>query len=403
MCTKPSFNLILVALACVVLWMAMLWLLPASALGADGGALFASDTGSGTACSQAQPCALQVALDRSVAGDVIYVAAGTYTASGAAVVTITKGITLYGGWDGASSGPLVRDPVAHRSILDGQGSRRVVYISGDFVCGVDGFTIRGGNATAGPEAGCGGGVYIRGARPTIAHNVISGNRASASPIIDGLGGGLFLSDCQNANLSGNWVLDNTANEAAGHGGGLWIQSSGLTMTNNIVAGNYATDHAGGLALAASDGARVTATLLHNTIADNDTGSGDGRIAIHAHTSRVRLTMRNNLIAGHTYGVFVVSGSSLYAYNTLFFAQSMAPLQGAGSLAVWGTIHGRDPLLDTAWHLGAASPAVDAGVNAGVTIDIDGDARPAGYGYDIGADECTECRRLFLPVLLRGAG
>jgi hypothetical protein len=48
----------------------------------------------------------------------------------------------------------------------------------------------------------------------------------------------------------------------------------------------------------------------------------------------------------------------------------------------------DPNLDVAYHLQAGSAAIDAGVDAGVTTDIDGEARPWGMGYDIGADEYT---------------
>ena len=39
-----------------------------------------------------------------------------------------------------------------------------------------------------------------------------------------------------------------------------------------------------------------------------------------------------------------------------------------------------------YRIGAGSAAIDAGVDAGVTTDIDGETRPFGAGYDIGADE-----------------
>ncbi len=45
----------------------------------------------------------------------------------------------------------------------------------------------------------------------------------------------------------------------------------------------------------------------------------------------------------------------------------------------------DPATDN-YHIGSRSAAMDAGTDIGITTDIDGDARPAGAGYNIGADE-----------------
>ena len=45
-----------------------------------------------------------------------------------------------------------------------------------------------------------------------------------------------------------------------------------------------------------------------------------------------------------------------------------------------------PHFDPWWRLQGNSDAIDAGVNSGVADDIDGDPRPWGAAFDIGADE-----------------
>ena len=131
------------------LTLALLWVLnahPRPVL-ADPGDLFVTTSGTGTACTQDTPCVLQTALGQAVNGDTIYVAQGTYTGTGSAVVTVTQSITLAGGWNGAPSGAVVRAPDTYTTTLDGEIARRVVYISGDITPTLDGFSITRGDAT----------------------------------------------------------------------------------------------------------------------------------------------------------------------------------------------------------------------------------------------------------------
>jgi len=51
-----------------------------------------------------------------------------------------------------------------------------------------------------------------------------------------------------------------------------------------------------------------------------------------------------------------------------------------------------------FHIGSDSAAIDAGVDAGVGTDLDGEGRPAGAGYDIGADEFYF--KTYLPLMIK---
>jgi hypothetical protein len=56
-----------------------------------------------------------------------------------------------------------------------------------------------------------------------------------------------------------------------------------------------------------------------------------------------------------------------------------------------------------YHIGPNSAAIDAGVTTAVTEDVDGEPRPSGSRYDIGADEYSgpvQRRYIYLPVVLK---
>ena len=111
---------------------------------ADPGNLFVTVLGSGSACTQAAPCNLQVALTSAITDDNIYVAAGTYIHSSDPVVLLNKDVNLLGGWDGHQTSPPARDPAVYRSVLDGEGVHRDVIILNGSAPTIDGFTIVNG-------------------------------------------------------------------------------------------------------------------------------------------------------------------------------------------------------------------------------------------------------------------
>jgi uncharacterized repeat protein (TIGR01451 family) len=128
--------------------------------------------------------------------------------------------------------------------------------------------------------------------------------------------------------------------------------------------------------------------LHNTIARNSGGDGSGVFV--SYSSNVDLI--NTVLVGHSVGIYVASGSSAELDATLWGSGTWAndtDRRGPGTIN-HSNDHTGDPGFVNPnagdYHIGPGSAAIDAGVDAGVTADIDGHPRPAGLGFDIGADE-----------------
>jgi len=235
---------------------------------------------------------LKIALSQAVNGDTIYVAEGVYTGTGAAVITLTRSITLYGGWNGAVSFQIIRDPALYPSVLDGEGNRRVVYINEDITPTLDGFIIANGNATglltdcpSNPD-GCGGGIFVLDAHPIIANNTITNNVAAITTIgyptgTTGYGGGLYLLYANRAVISGNLIISNAASTAYwGSGGGIYVagNASGMQVQFNWVLSNSATTtdvvgYGGGI-YGGPDGALIQGNVVAGNRA-NSVGAGSG--------------------------------------------------------------------------------------------------------------------------------
>ncbi|HID90088.1 MAG TPA: hypothetical protein EYP52_10350, partial [Anaerolineae bacterium] len=147
-------------MAAVALWALYALLLGLAPARADPGLFFVKPDGTGTDCSQTNPCSLQEALSQAADGDTIYLAQGTYAGTGLAVISIYNDTTLLGGWDGTTTTPPVRDPHTYTTTLDGEGQRQVVYISGGDTV-LDGLWLTNGSGFLG------GGVYAANAQVVI--------------------------------------------------------------------------------------------------------------------------------------------------------------------------------------------------------------------------------------------
>ena len=104
-------------------------------------------------------------------------------------------------------------------------------------------------------------------------------------------------------------------------------------------------------------------------------------------------MTNTILVSQTLGIHVRSSGMAKLETTLWGAGAWANAtdwSGDGTIITgthnyWGDPAYMDPDARD-YHIRPSSAAIDTGVNADVITDIDGDPRPLGAGYDIGADE-----------------
>jgi hypothetical protein len=261
-------------LATVIGTLFLLGLLSGLAL-ASPGDLFVTVSGGGD-CSQPAPCDLQTALGQAVDGDAVYVAQGTYTSTGVAVIIVTNSVTLYGGWDGTTTVPPVRNPQVNPTTLDGEGLRQVVYITGTITPTLEGLWLTNGSAS-----GRGGGVAVHGAHPVISGCWILSNTGKD-------GGGIYLAGSTNALLVNNEIYSNTADQ---YGGGIASDTSlSITLTGNKFYGNTAHEDGGAISLWYGD----QANLLSNEIYSNTADRNGGGIYI-----RDGSTVLNNNVISHS--------------------------------------------------------------------------------------------------------
>jgi hypothetical protein len=415
-----------------------------------------------TVCTEGPPACdyatIQAAVDAARKGDVIKVAAGTYTdlnvrprhdvtttGTVTQVLYISKTVTVRGGYTTTNGFADPPDPLANPTTLDAGGGGRVLYITGAISPTVEGLRITGGNdhGQGGgeyyPASGFddyGGGVYVITATVTISNSQVLdntggdggglclvnsdaalSNNAVVSNTATSSGGGLCLVD-SDATLSGDNVIRNAAgglggglalwrgdatlsnntfiSNTAGEGGGLFMDGGGATLTNNVIADNQADSGGSGLYISYHAYPR----LLHTTIARNTGGDNSG--VYIADGSAVALT--NTILVSHTVGVIVTIGNTVTLVSTLWAGGTpWANVQnwgGAGMVISSSHVMTGDPaFVDPSsgdYHIGPGSAAKDRGVDAGVTTDIDGDVR---LGVpDLGADEYV--LHVYLPLVLR---
>lgn len=388
---------------------------------------FVSPTGSNSASGDSDSPwqTLQYAADRVQAGDTVIVRAGNYTGfelqtdgtagarvvfsaeanvtinvanpvrgqhginlEGADYVTV-EGFTVVGMARAGIRSVVNHDVIIRNNVCDQNGYWGILTGFSDDLLIENNVTSRSVNEH---------GIYVgnSGDRPIIRNNTIWGNRGNGIHLNGDVfqGGDGIISG---ALVEGNIIFDN------GLGGGSGINGDGLQdsiIRNNLLYNN----HASGISLYRIDGG---GSATNNIIANNTIlQASDGRWNINIQNASTGNQVTNNILYTiHSFrGVIDISSDSLTGftsdYNTVMNRFTTNGGSSVLTLAQWQTQTGQDmhSLIATPtelfvnpaannYHLKSGSPAIDRGTSRNAPIvDLDGNARPSGAGYDIGAYE-----------------
>jgi hypothetical protein len=374
---------------------------------------------------------LQAALQSAASGDQIWVAAGTYKPTTgtdrSATFQLKSGVALYGGFVGTEASLDQRDPGTHISILSGDllgndsgavasnnptrsdNSYHVVTGSGtDDTAILDGFTISSGNANGNIalRENLGGGIFSFRGSSRLCHIIV--RRSSAE-----FGGGGIAYDEGSVSICHATIIDNTADDSGGgifirngtntviyrislignraqFGGGM-INGSAATIVSTVFISNTATLVGGGILNESS-----SSTIVQSIFSGNSSGTYGSAMANYQSNATISQVTFSANWSKNNGGALVNQESSPLIRNSIFWGNHGGQIHNhaAGnapdvqySLVQGGYITGThildtDPLFvdadgadniagtaDDDLRLQAESPAIDAGNNAFIPVDL----------------------------------
>ena len=358
----------------------------------------------------------------------IYFAVGSYPGG----YTITKGVSLIGGWDGVGTGAVNVDPNLFNTIFDGNNERQLLKIDEDTSAPVK---LNGITFERGYDWIFGGGVMIKNGQVSIENCVFTDNHSES-------GGGALFSESPDSLIIVNNIFE--SNIAVNSGGAIFVDPANYPDVRII--GNTFIDNK------ASYGAAISSLRTGIIIQKNQIFNSEGYSAISIDYNNLALDriieVSNNIIAhvrnletperalwisasnGVThhiinntfveagYGIDAQTATTLYITNNIF-ANCTSSINSSGNLSgtnnlfsMNGANHNKlsnpievqdvlfvDPDMNN-YHIEPESPAVDAGAVVSLNDDIDGEKRPRGLAFDIGADEVESGFYVYLPLIIR---
>jgi|GEM_PF-4180155 len=187
---------------------------------------------------------------------------------------------------------------------------------------------------------------------------------------------LFHAYADTAQLEGNRFADNSSQYDT-----VRLESiDSLLATNNIFVRNLSTSSTDEHSAVRIKGTK--GRFINNTVSDN----ADIGILV-GDDSDMRLI--NDIVTGQDEGIRIEIRSNVDADHLLLDNVQNLVTDSGSTAAVENNVTG-DPAFanpsEGDYHIRFVSAARDTGADVNVTEDIDGDFRPAGKGYDIGADE-----------------
>jgi Ca2+-binding RTX toxin-like protein len=314
--------------------------------------------------------------------------------------------------------PNITDPVdvsgpgADKLTVSGNNSSRIFYlyptVNGTPVT-ISGLTLTAGKPGMGGTAnGRGGAIFSKYAKLTLDRVVIS-NSSTAT------GGSPWGGGIENANgeliVRSSSITGNSAGIGAGISSRHSQSSGGTTIENSTITGNRADNRAGGVWFEDPFEEAQQLAVRGTTIAGNSvTGTGSpydrgGGVAVIGPATTLASTIVADNTAPQMPDIYTVGGS----LSTVGASFSLVENPAGASISGGSNIFGQDPRLGVLGDNGGTtptiplldgSPALDAGISAGLGADQRGAPRPfdlvglgpaaGGDNADIGANERNLC-------------